>query len=314
MNVRLDALVIGGGHLGSHLARRWELPPERHWTREMEGLTPEILRMLAPRLVVNCAGKTDLPWCESHPGECFRCNVSAPLNVFRVVAEAFGRTVPCVHLSSGCVWDGPYHASGRPFLPDDPPTPACFYAWTKASCDALLLRERAGRVAILRPRQVFSESPSPRNTLSKLNGYPRLLDTPNSMTSAATVARTIEALAGGGDDCWNRILNVYDRGATSPFRVGRMLAQAGLREPPMRLNKSDLDAWHKPRRVDAVIEDPFFEALVRPPTIEEALEDDIAVLALARSGRMPAVHPRRIAHAGPSHDFAHAGSRLAGAK
>ena len=35
--------------------------------------------------------------------------------------------------------------------------------------------------------------------------------------------------------------------------------RAGCRPPPQKLSKADLDSWHKPKRVDAVIEDKFFE-------------------------------------------------------
>jgi len=275
-------LLIGKGHLGSFLADLWKIPPELHWKREMMELDAATLQRLQPQVVVNTAGKTDLRWCEDNANECFRCNVAAPVHVYRAVKHAFRNQVGYIHLSSGCVWDGPFRPDGRPFTPHDPPTPACFYSWTKASCDALLLDEAAAPLLILRPRQVYSPLASQRNTLAKLNGYPKLLDTPNSMTSAATIARTIEiVLSSIGSRCWNRIMNVYERGYSTPFEVGTFLAQAGCRQPPEKLSKSDLDSWHKPKRVDAVIEDPFFEDLVKLPTVQEELKRNIALYAKA---------------------------------
>jgi dTDP-4-dehydrorhamnose reductase len=275
-------LLIGKGHLGSFLADLWKVPAELHWTREMMDLDAATLKRLAPEVVINTAGKTDLRWCEDNAGECFRCNVIGPVTVYRAIKQAFGTAVPYIHLSSGCVWDGPYRPDGKPFQPCDPATPACFYSWTKASCDALLMDEIVAPLLILRPRQVYSPLASPRNTLTKLNGYPKLLDTPNSMTSAATIARTIEiALSTKEAGVWNRILNVYERGHSTPFEVGTFLAQAGLRQPPEKLTKSALDTWHKPKRVDAVIEDAFFEKLVNPPTVQEELKRNIALYAKA---------------------------------
>jgi dTDP-4-dehydrorhamnose reductase len=277
-------LLIGKGHLGSYLKDVWKLPSELHWTTEMEKLDAATLKRLAPDAVVNTAGKTDLRWCEDNAAECFRCNVSAPIMVYRAVKTAFGGKVPYIHLSSGCVWDGPYRPDGKPFQPNDPPTPACFYSWTKSACDALMMAEASSPLLCLRPRQVYSPLAAPRNTLTKLNGYPKLLDTPNSMTSADTIAKTIEiALSSSDKKLWNRILNVYERGYSSPYEVGNLLAAAGCRKPPEKLTKSDLDTWHKPKRVDAVIEDSFFETLVNPPTVQEELKRNIALYARALS-------------------------------
>ena len=277
-------LLIGKGHLGSYLAELWKLPKDLHWTTEMERLDVATLKKLAPEAVINTAGKTDLRWCEDNAAECFRCNVSAPIKVYRAVRAAFAGKVPYIHLSSGCVWDGPYRADGKAFQPYDPPTPACFYSWTKSSCDALMLMEAHSPLLLLRPRQVYSPLAAPRNTLTKLNSYPKLLDTPNSMTSADTIARTIEiALNGSEPKVWKRIMNVYERGYSSPFEVGTILANAGCRKPPEKLTKSDLDTWHKPKRVDAVIEDKFFEELVKPPTVQDELKRNIELYARALS-------------------------------
>jgi len=277
-------LLIGKGHLGSYLAELWKLPKELHWTTEMERLDAATLRTLAPEAVVNTAGKTDLPWCENNAAEAFRCNVSAPLKVFRAVRAAFGDRVPYIHLSSGCVWDGPYRPDGKAFQPYDPPTPACFYSWTKSSCDALMLMESYAPLLLLRPRQVYSPLAAPRNTLTKLNSYPKLLDTPNSMTSADTIARTIEiALESKDAKVWKRVMNVYERGYSSPFEVGTFLANAGCRKAPEKLTKGELDIWHKPKRVDAVIEDKFFEELVKPPTVQDELKRNIELYARALS-------------------------------
>jgi nucleoside-diphosphate-sugar epimerase len=279
-------LLIGKGHLGSYLADLWKVPEALHWKREMMELDAATLKRLAPQAVINTAGKTELRWCEDNAHECFRCNVIGPVSVYRAVKQAFNNQVPFIHLSSGCVWDGPFRPDGKPFGPCDPATPACFYSWTKASCDALLMDEAAAPLLCLRPRQVYSPLASPRNTLTKLNSYPKLLDTPNSMTSADTIARTIEiALASKDARVWNRILNVYERGYSTPFQVGTFLAEAGCRKSPEKLGKSDLDTWHKPKRVDAVIEDAFFEELVKPPTVQEELKRNIALYAKAISAR-----------------------------
>jgi nucleoside-diphosphate-sugar epimerase len=267
-------LLIGRGHLGTFLRERLRVPDELHYKGELADLDARALARLAPQAIVNTAGKTDLRWCEDNPLETFRCNVAAPLQLFRAARGALSPETVFIHLSSGCVWDGPYRPDGKPFEPGDPPTPACFYSWTKAACDALMLREcRDAGLVILRPRQVYSPLLSPRNTLTKLKEYPRLIRTPNSMTSAETIARTIECILAlpPAERPRGRVLNVYDRGVTSPCEVGELLAAAGLRQAPQAMSKDELDRVLMPKRVDAVLHDPFFERLVDPPEVHEEL-------------------------------------------
>lgn len=263
-----DILLIGRGHLGTYLKKRLEIPDELHYTDELADIKT-ILKKKSLDVVINTAGKTSLEWCEANPLETFRCNVIAPLTAWRAYREYQSKHSLFIHISSGCVWDGPFPPSGLGFLPDEPPTPQCFYSWTKAACDAMMLRETFGRnLCILRPRQVYSPIRSPRNTLTKLITYPKLIRTQNSMTSAETIAKTIERLSQHPPHCKDgRIINVYDDGVITPFDVGNLLAEAGLREPPIEMTKNDLDKTLVPKRVDTVLEDPFFEDLVHPPDI-----------------------------------------------
>jgi dTDP-4-dehydrorhamnose reductase len=269
-------LLIGKGHLGHFLLDELKIPYQYYWTADIDKLDEKRLTELNPDVVVNAAGKTDLKWAEENKEECWRCNVSAPLYLYRRIKKTLPKTT-FIHLSSGCIWDGPYAEDGRPFGPTDPPTPACFYAWTKAACDAFLLTEIINPIIILRPRQVYSPIFSPRNTLSKLRGYKALLDTPNSMTSASTIAKTISIFSDAINRCSSRFreVNVYDKGITSPFEVGMLMAEAGLREKPEELIKTDLDVWHKPKRVDAVLKDEYFEDIVKPPDVHDELKRNI---------------------------------------
>jgi hypothetical protein len=93
------------------------------------------------------------------------------------------------------------------------------------------------------------------------------------MTSAETIAMTLKRLIKYPEHAHNgRIINVYDAGSTSPYEVGCLLAEAGLRDMPELLEKFDLDLTLKPKRVDTVLEDPFFEDLVSPPKINDELQ------------------------------------------
>ena len=272
----MRTIIIGEGHLGTYLSQHVE--GAELWRGRMENFDGKDLH--AEDVVVCAAGKTDLPWCEANAAEAIRINIAEPVKLFRRVIASDAKYI---HLSSGCVWDGPYRADGKAFTPEDPPTPACLYGWTKAACDSMILDSFSGRVVILRPRQVYSPVWSPRNTLTKLLKYERLLDTPNSMTSASTIVRTISLMVSVPDHIlWSGVVNVYDRGISSPFKVGMLLAEAGLRKPPERLEKADLDSWHHPRRVDTVLYNEDFERTIQPPEVETELRRVIAAFARER--------------------------------
>lgn len=281
-----SVIVVGKGHIGTILFDRLRKGGMyvAHWTDDLAKLDRP--QLASCDVVVNCAGKTDLSWCEANKEECWRCNVVEPV----MLQRRLPRRCKMVHLSSGCVWTGPYDEMDNAFGPNDNPTPACFYAWTKVACDDRLMAEaaREGRsLLVLRPRQVFSGAASPRNTLCKLMGYESLIDTPNSMTSASLIGDVVEAHVENSllsDD--QQVMCVYNRGITSPFKVGSMLAQAGLRADPKRMVKRNLDEWHKPRRVDVVMMDEEFESRIDAQSVEDAIWDSILEL----KDKMPPKH------------------------
>ena len=274
----VKTIIIGKGHLGTILAEAFSAETTfcMHWKDDLSKLDKRVLADFQPDYVINAAGKTDLPWCESNKEECWRCNVVEPI----MLQRRLPKWTTLIHLSSGCVWTGPFRADGQPFEPFDAPTPACFYAWTKVAADAQLMMEAENdlrQLFVLRPRQVFSPSVSPRNTLTKLLLYKRLIDTPNSMTSATLITEVIFKIVYHRTDNVRerRIMNVYNSGVTSPFLVGRMLAKAGLREEPSLMEKSELDELHKPRRVDVVMFDQYFNDYFTERAIDRDLEDAI---------------------------------------
>jgi dTDP-4-dehydrorhamnose reductase len=279
-------LLVGKGHLGSYLQERLETDQVSvyWWKEDLAQLTENDLKTINPNCVINTAGKTDLTWCESNATEAWRCNVVEPLYLMRKIKSALGSIVPLIHTSSGCVWTGPYDSDGKPFTARSPVSPACFYAWTKSAADSMMADENATFDAmatpiplyILRPRQVYSPMVSPRNTLSKLKMYHGLINSPNSMTSAETILKTILKIieiwkAGHGSDI-PEVINVYDKGEVTPLKVGMLLYKAGARSEPEVLEKNQLDSWHKPRRVDVVMYDEWLEKNVDVPEVDTELQ------------------------------------------
>ncbi len=268
----MNIILIGSGQIGSILAQQFASDILLHWKQDIDALDTETIRSFAPDAVINAAGKTDLKWCEENAREAFRSNVEAPVGLYRRLLAVSDR-IRFLHFSSGCVWDGPYDENGKPFTPQHPPTPAAFYSWTKAACDNFLLGIDAHHTAILRPRQVFSGLHNERNTLVKLLRYPKLVDTPQSMTSDETIISTVQLLLTVDD--WSGIWNIYDKGIITPYEAGCMLSDAGLRDAPQKITKAELDTFHKPKRVDTVLYDERFEKLISPPRLNDTLRNAI---------------------------------------
>jgi len=262
----MKIIIVGRGQVGTALRDTLSEHDIHNWTKDIDDLLSQDILAIKPDAIINAAGKTDLKWCEENPRETFRCNIEAPVQLFQRITGIniyASNPIRFLHFSSGCIWDGPYDDEDKPFTPSHPARPLVYYSWTKAACDLLLLNEDPENVAILRPRQVYSSKRSPRNTISKLMSYPRLVRTPNSMSSMEIIIKTIRHCL-VSETNWNGIWNIYDKGITTPFEVGKMLAEAGLREMPMPLEKSELDSFHKPKRVDTVLYDERFERLIKP--------------------------------------------------
>ena len=269
-------LLIGRGQIGSALACDLTDFDVHVWQHDLDDISREVLETIAPDAVINAAGKTDLAWCEANAREAIRSNLEAPIRLYRRILS-IDRDIRFIHFSSGCVWDGPYTLDGKPFTPDTPSTPACLYSWTKAASDSMLIDLDPNKIAILRPRQVYSGGSSPRNTLVKLMKYPKLIDTPNSVSSIAIIEKTVKHVL-SSEDNWSGIWNVYDRGIVTPFEIGEMLWSAGMRGQPQRISKEELDQFHKPKRVDTVLFDERFEREIEPEDVLVQLGLAIAVL------------------------------------
>ena len=98
------------------------------------------------------------------------------------------------------------------------------------------------------------------------------------MSSMDIIIKTVRHCVSTTND-WTGVWNIYDKGIITPFEVGKMLAETGLREMPQPLEKSELDIFHKPKRVDTVLYDERFERLIKPEPIEDVMRRTIKEFA-----------------------------------
>ena len=131
--------------------------------------------------VINCAGfigKPNVDACETRKGETIAGNVVFPVMVSNLCAR-FGATY--CHISSGCIYNG----YDKEYTEEDPPdfcfktNNGSFYSGTKALAEELINKDKT---YVCRLRIPFDHIDSPRNYLSKLLNYDKLLDMKNSVS------------------------------------------------------------------------------------------------------------------------------------
>jgi 3,5-epimerase/4-reductase len=187
------------------------------------------LRSDRPEFLINAAGYTGKPnvdACELHKHECLFGNAVLPGIIADACAEA---GVPWGHVSSGCIYTGA-RSDGTGFTEEDTPnftfrTNNCsFYSGTKALGEEVL----SGKpdCFIWRLRIPFDNVDSPRNYLTKLMRYSKLLEAANSISQlhefvAATFA------------CWEKripygIYNVTNPGHVTTREVVGMIEKSGV--------------------------------------------------------------------------------------
>ena len=144
-----------------------------------------LIKQTSPSFLVNAAGYTGKPnvdACEIHQAECLYGNAVLP-GVVRESCEYL--KLPWGHVSSGCIFTG-RRSDGGGFTENDLPnfcfrTDNCsFYSGCKALGEECL--HGAENVFVWRLRIPFNHEDCPRNYLTKLIHYQRLLEAENSIS------------------------------------------------------------------------------------------------------------------------------------
>jgi 3,5-epimerase/4-reductase len=183
-----------------------------------------------PSFVINAAGWPGTPnvdATEQFPVRCIESNVSIPSNLATVCAQ---KGIPLGHVSTGCIYFGtPPNATG--FTEEHPPNfgfaskDAGIYSRCKDLAEQCILRS-GGKAWIWRLRMPFESQDGPRNFLSKLLRYPRLLDARNSISCLPEfVARCIDCLLNGIP---YGIYNLTNPGALTTREITQYLERVGL--------------------------------------------------------------------------------------
>jgi dTDP-4-dehydrorhamnose reductase len=179
------------------------------------GTLTAALRADKPSFLINAAGYTGKPnvdACELHKAECLEGNAVLPGKIAEACAAA---GVPWGHVSSGCIYSGArYDGSG--FTETDYPNftfrqnNCSFYSGTKALGEEVI--GEAPNVYIWRLRIPFDHRENPRNYLTKLMRYKRLLDAKNSISQ-------LEEFVAATFACWEKRVPFGTYNVTNPGEV-----------------------------------------------------------------------------------------------
>lgn len=126
---------------------------------DREGVT-SVVRRLRPDVVFHPAAIADVEWCERHPDESFRVNVTGLGHVIDAAVSAEARVV---YFSTEYVFDG----SAGPYSEEDAPHPLSVYGRHKLAGEAMVLERVPGGLA-LRTTVVYGWERRGKNFVQRL--------------------------------------------------------------------------------------------------------------------------------------------------
>lgn len=149
---------------------------------QYELIGPEI-RSVNPTHVLNCAGLTGRPnvdWCEDHKQQVLRVNV---IGTSILADECYKNNVHYTYVGTGCIfeYDDDHPIGGPGFLEHDKPNfDKSFYSYSKIMTENIA--KHFSTSLILRVRMPLSDDLNPRNFITKISLYEKVVNVPNSMS------------------------------------------------------------------------------------------------------------------------------------
>jgi 3,5-epimerase/4-reductase len=200
----MKELILGNGFIGKRMHKEFDcLVCTKHISILHDVIN--IIREYKPKVIINCIGYTgrNVDDCETHKDLTLWANTFVPT----MLAEGCAAEgVKLVHLSSGCIYDQEYHPTAITEA-DRPDFFNLFYSRTKIYAEEIVKFYPCN--LIVRPRVPLDCIPHPRNILTKLLTFDRVIDTPQSVTYLPDFFKAVRHLIDMGA---SGIYNVVNKG------------------------------------------------------------------------------------------------------
>ncbi len=230
-------LLLGGtGYVGAAYRQLFEVRGVTYRSvsrKDCDYTQKELLRQLIrttkPHFLINAAGYTGKPnvdACETDQTNCLLGNAILPGILAEVCTD---EKLPWGHVSSGCIYTGA-HPDGSGFTEEEAPNfsfrqnNCSFYSGTKALGEEILTG--VPNVYLWRLRLPFNEVDSPRNYITKLIRYEKVVDFTNSLSQ-------LQEYVSATWETWERrapfgIYNVTNPGPVTTRGVVDLIIKTGV--------------------------------------------------------------------------------------
>ena len=212
------------------------------------------IQQIKPDYIINCAGVTGTPnveWCETHQQQTIRANIVGALTLADV---AYLHGIPVTNFGTGCIYEYDEEhtiGSGIGFKEEDEPNfDGSFYSKTKIYLDKLLASYP--NVLNLRFRMPISSDLHPKNFITKISKYQKVINVPNSMTILddllpIAIKMTLRELKGNynfvnpGTISHNQILDLYKQYIDPNFTYANFSVEEQNKIYKARRSNNELD-------------------------------------------------------------------------
>ncbi len=177
-----NMLIFGKGFIGQRLTESFGCAVSERKIFSFRDAEEEFERF-RPAVIINCIGHTgasNVDGCEQDIDGTLTANTSVPI----ILAElALRKGIKLIHISSGCIYHFDYHGQAPLTEEDAPDFFGLFYSRTKIYAErALQALSQQSNILMVRIRIPLDDRPHPRNILTKLLSFKRIVDIPNSIT------------------------------------------------------------------------------------------------------------------------------------
>lgn len=175
-------LVLGTGFLGSQIKKTLDCRGSGKIINHFKD-ADAIVRAAMPKIIINCIGETgrrNVDDCETDKHKTLHANTVIPIILGDI---AYRYKIKLIHISSGCIFHYDYRKDAPITEEKNPDYFSLYYSRTKIYAEqALRSFFKRTNILIIRIRIPLDDKKHPKNLLTKLLGYKKIIDVPNSVT------------------------------------------------------------------------------------------------------------------------------------